>query len=341
MTNIKFTLSALALLSFAAMGADAPSVQPAPAEQSAKTNVQTSAPVESAQQPVAAPAASGDAAKTEQSASPAGTSASAQPVESPEPPAPPEPPESAMPRVAVFPFSCIDIQGLNLSRFTDRIEPNRRSQETLAETERDRMTIDEKMLGTVRSIDVRDEADYRRNLRTRLNRENDRNLARQLEIYDKIVQSSSRTMVIGAEYMEAELGRYDTVEVVDSSSVRKAFSEMRNIQAGGRVQWSDFNAVGATHILYGIVADMRTESKQFSGYGATTITNIYSLDVLFKLVNIRTGQVDFSGVYTGHDRVFQTEYLSQMDSDRFGKLMKDAVAQAAAAIDSKFEKEKK
>jgi len=246
---------------------------------------------------------------------------------------------SGKPRIAVFPFSTIDIQGQHFSRFTDRLEHNHQPMDTL--TEEDRNTMDDIMLGEIRRIDAEDERAYRANLRERLNKENDRNLALQLSLYDKLLHSPMRPAVIGADYMAAELRRYDTVEVIDDQSVVRAYEEMKKIQQGELFVAKMFDSTGATHILYGIVADLRTKETRFNGYGAQTDATIFELDVLVKMVDVKTKEVVFSGVFTGHDRVLTTAYHQEIDSDRFTALMKSAVAQAAQAIDRNIEQEGK
>lgn len=245
-----------------------------------------------------------------------------------------EAPAPVKPRIAVFDFTTIDIQGRHLGDFTDRtvdVAP----QNSLNSAELG--TVDEVMLGYVKMIDAREERTRRAHDRARLDAENDRNLARQMELADRILKSPRRSVVIGSAYMEAALGNYDSVEVVGRGEIEKAFRDMAARQAGALPLPEAVKKSGATHVLYGTVADFHVESREFSGYGVNTQATVYSLDVVVKIVELASGRVVFAGTFTGNDREFKTEALRIVDSGRFSKLMKSAVAQAAQAIDRKFD----
>jgi len=245
------------------------------------------------------------------------------------------------PRIAVFPFTTIDIQGQHFRDFTDRtarVTP----QNSLSEAELG--TVDEVMLGYVKMVDAQEERARRAHDRARLDAENDRNLARQNELADKLLKSPQRAVVIGSAYMEAALGNYDSVELVDRGEIYKACRDMSVRQAGGLPQplAKTLQIRGATHVLYGTVADLRVSGQTYSGYGVKTATLFYQLDVMIKIAELKTGRIVFSGVFTGEDRELRLEGTQIVDNDRFERLMKSAVFKAAQAIDQKFDnKEKK
>ena len=255
-----------------------------------------------------------------------------------QPAAQPVPAAPAKPRIAVFDFTTIDIQGQHFRDFTDRttaVTP----QNSLSED--DLGNIDEVMLGYVKMIDAEEERTRRAHDRRRLDRENDRNLARQDELADKLLKTPQRAVVIGANLMEAALGQYDSVELVDRGEIYKAYRDMANRQAGDlpRKLAETLQIHGATHVLYGTVADFRVASRNFKGYGVETRAVIYELDVMIKVADLATGRIAFAGVFTGQDRELKVEGLQIVDSGRFERLMKSAVAQAARAIDQKFDKQ--
>ncbi|MDD3886040.1 MAG: PEGA domain-containing protein [Victivallaceae bacterium] len=242
--------------------------------------------------------------------------------------------EPSKPKIAISDFTTIDIQGQKFYRFTDRTD-HQSPQDSLSEA--DRQTIDDRMLGLVKMIDATSEADRRRHDQARLDLENERNLARQTELADRILKSGERSVVIGAQYLAAALGKYNSVEVVDQSEIDRAFAQMAKLQAGQKLETEDFGkATGATHLLYGTVADLRTAEKRFTGYGVKTSNVVFSLDVIFKLVELSSQKVIWSQVCTGVDTVLNTENLETIDSDRFKVLLNDASVQAAAAIDKLF-----
>ncbi|MBQ7206993.1 MAG: hypothetical protein IJS01_04265 [Lentisphaeria bacterium] len=252
----------------------------------------------------------------------------------------PAPRHSGKPRIVVFPFTTIDIQGQHFRDFTDRKE-RVSPQNSLSEAELE--TVDEVMLGYVKLVDAEEERARRAHDRARLDAENDRNLARQTELADKLLKTPQRAVVIGAAYMEAALGNYNAVELADRGEIAKAYREMAARQAGRapRALPDQLKVHGATHVLYGTVADLRTSGQTFSGYGVSTATLIYQLDVIVKIVELESNRIVFSGVFTGEDRELRLEGVQVIDSERFERLMKSAVAQAAQAIDQKFDRQEK
>ena len=245
--------------------------------------------------------------------------------------------ESAKPRIAVFPFTTIDIQGQHFRDFTDRTVPVA-PQNSLNDAELG--AVDEVMLGYVKLVDAEEERTRRAHDRARLDAENDRNLARQNELADKLLKTPQRAVVIGAAYMEAALGNYDSVELVDRKDIYKAYRDMSERQAGAlpRTLPEALQIEGATHVLYGTVADFRAAGNEYSGYGINTKTFVYELDVMIKIVDLKTNRIAFSGVFTGQSREFYLDgQKAVLDNGRFETLMKSAVAQAAAAIDKKFD----
>ena len=247
----------------------------------------------------------------------------------------PQPVKSGKPKIAVFDFTTIDIQGQHFRDFTDRTA-DVSAQNSLNAAELG--TVDEVMLGYVKMIDAEEERARRAHDRKRLDKENDRNLARQEELADRILKSPQRAVVIGGAYMEAALSNYDSIEVIDRDEIRKAFRDMKARQAGAMPPLPEaVKLTGATHVLYGTVADFQVENREFSGYGVNTKALTYTLDVVVKVVELSSGRVVFAGTFTGSDRDFESGSLKVVNLGRFVKLMKSAVSQAAKAIDEKFD----
>ena len=273
----------------------------------------------------------GAAASGEEKQSSAGPSVPATPA---------APVAAGKPRIAVFPFTTIDIQGQHFRDFTDRtarVNP----QNSLNEAELG--SVDEVMLGYVKLVDAEEERVRRAHGRNRLDAENDRNLARQNELADKLLKSPQRAVIVGSAFMEAALGNYDSVELVDRGDIYKAFRDMSARQAGGlpRALPEKLQLHGATHVLYGTVADLRVSGQTYSGYGVKTGTLFYQLDVMVKVVELKSSRIVFSGVFTGEDRELRLEGTQIIDNERFERLMKSAVFKAAQAIDQKFDHQEK
>lgn len=239
-------------------------------------------------------------------------------------------------RVAVFDFTTIDIQGQKFYEFRDR-GLDEKKPDSLSDA--DRAVIDDRMLGMVKMIDA-DVAAYK--IVHDINRndqENDRDRARRDELADRILRTQQRSVVIGAEYMIAALNQSPVLKVIDRGSLDRGLRAIETGRPG--VEWekavSEFGRVsGATHILYGTVADFQTRSNRFSGYGVLTEQVVYSLDLVVKLVDTSNGEVIFSGVFTGRDRDLKTQFAQRIDSGRFERMMKSAVSQAAEAINQQL-----
>lgn len=246
--------------------------------------------------------------------------------------------QTAKPRIAVYDFTTIDIQGQHLNYFTDQ-KIKIRPFESL--TDADRETVDEVMLGYIKMIEAKEMSETHRDERLRADMENDRNLALQKNLADKLLKTKIRPVVIGAQYMEAALGECENVEVTNRDTIEKAFADMAKLQSGEFPGAELAKISGATHVLYATVADMRVQKRAFSGYKVNTQAVIYSLDLLVKVVDINTSQVVFSRLVTGSIRELNTEFLKQIDTDRFGSLMKQAVSAAAKEIDRHFDKDQK
>ena len=95
---------------------------------------------------------------------------------------------------------------------------------------------------------------------------------------------------------------------------------------------------GATHALYGVVSDFQVEETAFKGYGIETKNKIYTLDVIVKVVELGTNRVVFSGLFTGKIKRLDHGATTRRDTGLYEKLMKDAVGQAAAAMNERFAK---
>ena len=108
-------------------------------------------------------------------------------------------------KIAVFDFSTIDTVGQKFYRYTENRMPAMVYNQL---TPADYGTIDDRMLGWVRGLEVQATLQERREDRDRQSHLNDRELARRDELAAKILNSPQRSTVIGSEYMIAALGDY-------------------------------------------------------------------------------------------------------------------------------------
>lgn len=241
-------------------------------------------------------------------------------------------------KVAVFDFSTIDTVGQKFYRYTEEKIPPMTYNQLNA---RDYGTIDDRMLGLVRLFENRATLLERQEERDRMNRINDRTLAMRDALAEKILNSPQRTTVIGAEYMLAALGEYPRTftpvdrRTLDDSLLAIELGTQAAAMAAAEQKFSRLS--GATHVLYAVVSDCQLEENTFKGYGIETKNKTWTLDLLVKLVDLRDNSVAFSGLFTGKVRRLDHAAVTHTDTGLYEKLMKDAVRQAAAAMNRRFE----
>lgn len=242
-------------------------------------------------------------------------------------------------RIAVFDFSTIDAIGQKFYRHTEtRMPPMVHSQLNSA----DYGTIDDRMLGVVRGLEMEAALQERHEERARQTQLNDRELSRRDELAEKILNSPQRSAVIGSEYMIAALGNYPEAflpvdrQMLDESLLAVEVGSQADAVKQAREKLGELT--GATHALYGVISDCQVEEKSFNGYGVETQNKIYTLDVIVKVVELATNRVTFSGLFTGRIKRLEHDAATSSDTGLYEKLMKDAVGQAAAAMNERFAK---
>lgn len=235
-------------------------------------------------------------------------------------------------RVCVLDFTSLDIQGQK--KFLDHQNKPIAIPAQCTLNDADRKSINSVMQGFVRLIDAWDN--------TRTNTENRRaqaednafNRAQALQLYNTVVKGEARPMVIGADYLSAYLGRHnDVFTCVDASQISAAMARLQQAPDFPR----DFmlrlaRETGATHLIYGVVSDLRSKSNSFKGYGIETKTTNYQLDVIIKMVDLVAQHTVYSNVYTGNYREQRPISGTQFDNNVFQNLMTAALEQAAEEL---------
>lgn len=241
-------------------------------------------------------------------------------------------------KVAVFDFSTIDTVGQKFYRYTEERIPSISYSSLNAN---DYGTIDDRMLGLIRLFENRATLQERQEDRARMDQLNDRTLTLRDALAAKLLNSPQRTAVIGSEYMLAALREYpQTFTPVDRRTLDDSLLAIElGTQATAMAEAGQkFRRLsGATHVLYAVVSDCRKEETAFKGYGIETKNKIYTLDLLVKLVDLRDNSIAFSGLFTGKVRQLDHSAVTHTDTGLYEKLMKDAVRQAAAAMNRRFE----
>lgn len=232
-------------------------------------------------------------------------------------------------RVCVLDFSSLDILGQK--RFLD--ERNREiripAQSTLNDA--DRKSVNGFMQGIVRMIDAWDNSKTNTENRRTQTEDNRFDRAKALALYDASVKGEARPMVAGAEYLSAFLGRHnDVFSCLDTALVAEAMRNLRNETDFPK----DFmlrlaRKTGATHLISGVVSDLRTKSNSFKGYGIETKTTTFQLDVIIKMVDLAVQRTVYSNVYTGNYREQRPISGTQFDNNIYQSLMTSALEQAA------------
>ena len=246
------------------------------------------------------------------------------PLPKPPPPPPPPPePEGILPfRVCVMEFTTIDTQGK--IRFIDPANRELDVAPRCTLNSADRTSVNDVMQGFVRLVDAV-ENHKSKDIKNVITREE------ALRIWNTVVHGETRPAVIGAEYLEAYLGRNGEIfACVDRPLMVAA---MKKLQADPDFP-SDFQlklarATGATHLIYATVGNITSRENSFSGYGIETKTTNYALDVIVKMVDLVTQQTVHANTYTGTYREQRPISGAQFDNNIFQSLMKSALQQAA------------
>lgn len=247
-------------------------------------------------------------------------------------------------KIAVLDFTCIDLVGQKLRLMKDK--PLDTAYKGIL-SNADRQSIDDRMQGVVRMIDARVAGAGAMTAIGQGLQENARDRAAREALARKILNSEQRPVVIGAEYMAGYLGEYpETFSLVNREGIESALKSLDF----GRAQTADdadqrirefSEKSGATHVLIGTVADLKTEHKKFSGYGVKTDRVNYSLDVLVKVIDLKTNQIVFAQVVGGEKSLMNTKFAQTVNDSLFQDLMKDALRQAAEAMNARFAVDKK
>lgn len=232
-------------------------------------------------------------------------------------------------RVCVLDFSSLDIQGQK--KFFDHQNKPIAIPAQCTLNDADRKSISSVMQGFVRLIDAWDNTKTNTENRRAQAEDNAFNRAQALQLYNTVVKGEARPMVIGADYLSAYLGRHnDVFTCVDASQVSAAMARLQQAPDFPR----DFmlrlaRETGATHLIYGVVSDLRSKSNSFKGYGIETKTTNYQLDVIVKMVDLVAQHTVYSNVYTGNYREQRPISGTQFDNNIFQNLMTAALEQAA------------
>ena len=205
-------------------------------------------------------------------------------------------------KVCVLDFTSIDTAG-QIRFLSDKNDPIViPPQNTLNDA--DHRTINAIMQGYVRMIDAWDNSWTNSANRAAQVDDNVFTRKKALDLYNTIVKSVPRPMVIGAEYLSAYLGKHnDVFGCMDVSQVVAAMEKLQKQDDFPR----DFmlriaKETGATHLIYGTVSDIHSKTSSFSGYGINTNTTTYQLDVTIKMIDLAAQHSVYSNVYTGSYR---------------------------------------
>lgn len=235
-------------------------------------------------------------------------------------------------RVCVLDFTSLDIQGQK--RFLDQQNKPIVIPPQCTLNDEDRKSVNSVMQGLVRLIDAWDNTKTNAENRQAQAEDNAFSRAQALQLYRTVVKGEARPMVIGADYLAAYLGRHnDVFTCVDSSQVSAAMARLQQAPDFPR----DFmlrlaRETGATHLIYGVVSDLRSKTNSFKGYGIETRTTNYQLDVIVKMVDLISQHTVYSNVYTGNYREQRPISGTQFDNNVFQNLMTAALEQAAEEL---------
>ena len=232
-------------------------------------------------------------------------------------------------KVCVLDFTTVDTTGQErfLSEESKPIEIP--EQNTLNEV--DHKKINSTMQGYVRIVDAIDTLlTHSANRKTQV-ADNALTHIKAKEIFNTVVHGPTRTMVIGADYLEAYLNKHSDAFVCMSRS--QVYTKIKMLQDEPDFPDDFFKKIaketGATHLIYGQVSDVSSKEVGFEGYGVSTKKTQLSLDVIIKVVDLNEQANAHVGLYTGEYSIQSVDYKNEVTTGIFQLLMKDALAKAA------------
>lgn len=232
-------------------------------------------------------------------------------------------------RVCVLDFSTIETKGDK--RFLDQQSRPVEIPAQCTLNDADRKSVNGIMQGLVRLIDAWDNSKTNTENRQNQSTDNEVVIARAQDLYQTVVKGEARPAVIGAEYLTAYLGQnpqvFAGVEAAVVEAELKKLTKETNLAPDFLSRLGE--TCGVTHLIFGTVADLRRQEKTFEGYGITTKSTDYQLDVIIRLVDLKEQRVVYGKVYTGRYQERQPLSGSSVDSGIFQTLMKSALQQAA------------
>ena len=235
-------------------------------------------------------------------------------------------------KVCVMDFTTVDIRGSK--RFLDHTNKPIVIPQQCTLNADDRNSIHSVMQGFVRMIDAFDNSKTGDANRASQVADNNFSRAQAINLFNTVMNGGTRPMVIGAEYLSAYLSRRnDVFNCMDQELVAAAMNKIKSQPDFPK----DFmrrlaQETGLTHLVYGTISDMRTRSNSFTGYGISTRTTNYQLDVIIKVVDLVAQRTVYSNVYTGTYREQRPISGTQFDHNIYQNLMTAALEQAAEEL---------
>lgn len=156
----------------------------------------------------------------------------------------------------------------------------------------------------------------------------------QRELFNAAIKGKGRPAVLGAEYLSAFLGRHpEAFGIVDAFVVKGAMAKLQKEDEFPRDFLKKVAAeTGATHLICGTVADIRSKENSFKGYGIETKTTLFQLDIIIKVIDLNAQHTVFSNVYTGSYKEQRPISVEQFDNNIYQSLMTAALEQAAEEL---------
>ena len=233
-------------------------------------------------------------------------------------------------KIGVLDFTSADVEGNK--RFLDDQKQVLTIPAASTLNSEDRQSIHPVMQGFVRMIDAWGTVKNTDPVRTVEVAEYQRQVMQQRELYQRTVHGESRPMIIGADYLRAELGQYPAIfSTIEPAALTAAMAKLTTAP--------DFPAAfpqrltgltGATHLIRGTVSDLRRQTVIFRGYGIETKTVVYQLDLILQMFDLSRGATVYSGTYTAELRERQPLSGAVITDNHFQRLLTMAVKQGAA-----------
>lgn len=238
-------------------------------------------------------------------------------------------------RIGVMDFTTVDMEAQKYLHLEQKPLPASPAASELSGEDRSSLAKEDQ--GYIRSIETEQHLREQRQNREQVHEQNRRLQDQNDELRDMLLGTRhGRAAVLGADMLATDLAQSDTSwTIIDRQSLNENVDALRNSHTdnpSARLA----QQLGATHLVYGIVEDLDIKHTAYTGYGIQTLSNLYRLNVLVRMVEISTQKIVFSGEFSAQGKQTLSNNAAEVDTGIIKDLLRDTLKQATTAITTKM-----